>query len=127
MPASYPKSATLKLVRSNQSGSKTMPDAAGTWLICFVRTYPSPFLFGGGKVDLTNMLLGDTVEVELAEIVVSGGSYIVSALNPYNGAQAVPLKLAPESPNRYGYRVRVRQTAGVARSFYMEFWEAVRR
>ena len=128
MPQSYAQSATLKLLRSReQSGSKAMPDAAGTWLTCYEQSYPSPWLFAGAEIDLTSMQAGDTTEIEVAKKVEPGGSYVVEAANPYSDAQTDPLKHIDEVANVYGIRVRMRMTAGVARTFYCEFFEAVRR
>ena len=113
----------LELTPSTQSGLKTMPDAAGTWLVCYEEDQGYTWLFAGADIDLTAMQAGDTVEIAWDRRMESGGAYVLGPLNTYNGAQTNPWKHIEAESNLYGMRIRAHQTAGVARSFYMEFSE----
>ena len=114
--------------RSSQSGAKVMPDTAGTWLTCYEQEEPDPWEFSGAEIDLTAMVLNDTVELEVTKIIVPAGAYTLEASLTYNDAQAFPIKYLGVTKNIYGYRVRARQTAGgAARTFDMQFFESMRQ
>ena len=112
----------LELIRSAQSGNKAMVDVIGTNLVCYTSNQLNPFMFSGGEINLSNMAAGDTITVEVHKTIVAGGGYILESQITYNNVQAIPLKHIDSIANLYGVRVRARQTAGVARTFYMEFF-----
>lgn len=108
----------LILTRSPQSGSKVMPDAAGTNLTCYEGLDLYPYIFSGGDVDLTNMQAGDTVIIEVHKLLQQiGGVYTLEYATTYNNVQAQPIKHIGAEPNIYGARIRARQTPTMSATF----------
>ncbi len=81
------------------------------------------------KIDFTAQTGTETVEIELAYRIVSGGAYVVQDLVEYAGVVAAENKLIniDLEPNRYGVRVTIENTArGTHRAYPWEvFYEAV--
>jgi len=78
-----------------------------------------------GKIDLSAMQAGDTVEIQGHERIESGGAWIkYTKTITYNDAVDDPLVGFQPRGNPYGYRIQARQTAGTFRTIkylFMEF------
>jgi hypothetical protein len=71
-------------------------------------------------IDLTNMALGDTIDIKVYCIIKVGGSYVLFDSQNYTGAQSVDGITIKGVPNRYGYKVTLQQTAGTNRNYDYE-------
>lgn len=106
----------LNLQRSSQSGSYVMTAA---WQVVYTdNTQASAlaYLFLGGEINLAPMAAGDTIEVRVRKIVVSGGSLTNHDTLTYNGPMPAghPTKRITALPDVYGVEVSMRQTAVAA-------------
>lgn len=117
--------ALLNLKRSSQSGTKTMTAA---WQVVYAESCSQPYLFAGAIIDLTNMQAGDTINIRIEKVIVSGGSWVLHDYMAYADAQPAthPAVIISGIPDVYGVRVSIQQTAGVLRNIDCEFNDAKR-
>lgn len=118
----------LRLKRSSQSGAKVMTAA---WQVVFTESTSASllaYLFGGGTINLTPMLAGDTIDIRVRKILVSGGTWVNHDLINYQNAQPAnhPSVQLSALLDVYGVEVAMRQTAGVLRTIEVEFYDAKR-
>ena len=118
-------SPILRLKRSPQSGNYTMTVA---WQTVFSQTQAYAWMFGSGRIDLTNMILGDHIDIRVSSRQVAAGAYIVEDLMDYDDAQPVnkPKISISSIIDTFGVLVEMRQTAGALIACYCEFFDAVR-
>jgi hypothetical protein len=76
------------------------------------------------KIDFTNQTAGETVVVKTYYRIKSGGNLIKEDETTFAGVQDPQLKPIDLEPNRYGLKVTMQRTAGVARDYD---WEALYR
>lgn len=72
-------------------------------------------------VDTSNLALGDTLEVRIYAINLSGGSLLQDWKGTYSNVQINPLKQLPFVASDQSYRVTLKQTAGTGRTFGWKF------
>lgn len=113
----------LDFAENPDSGTLT---ADGTEQTIYDEADTVPWMFEGGKVDLTNMQAGDTVVLRKYARIIAGGGLILEDTNTYNGAQAVPLVTFERQANIYGVRVTLEQTAGVNRTYVHQWFDQMR-
>ena len=119
-------SPILRLKRSPQSGNKIMTVA---WQTVYSQSLAYAWLFGSGRMDLTNMVLGDHVDVRVSSRQVAAGAWVVEDAFDYDDVQPINKKKASIGTfiDTFGILIEMRQTAGAAlRTFYCEFFDAVR-
>jgi len=119
---------SLNLRRSAQSGSKVMTAA---WQVVYTESTTSSllaYLFGGAHVNLTPMQAGDTINVRIRKILVSGGAWVNHDQVPYTNVQPTNHPAFSIGPlfNIYGVEISMQQTAGVLRTIETEFYDAKR-
>ncbi len=118
----------LRLRRSAQSGSYAM--AAAYTVVYTENTATSllAYIFGGAFINLTPMLAGDSVDIRLRKVVVSGGAWVAVDTKNYLGAPPAghPGAIISAIPDVFGVEIAMRQTAGVLRTFECEFFDAKR-
>jgi hypothetical protein len=68
-------------------------------------------------VDTSNLVAGDTFEVQLLEKVLSGGTARVAWRQSVSGVQSQPCLMSPTLLVIHGWDVQMRQTAGTGRTF----------
>lgn len=69
------------------------------------------------SVDLTNLALGDVVELRLYAKVASGGSQVLYSLQTFAHTQIEDCYISVPVPMPYGGQLTLKQTAGTGRSF----------
>jgi len=73
------------------------------------------------EVDTNNLASGDTLELRLYVITLTGGTRRVAYYDLFNGAQTDPIKISVPVPNELtdagSVRATLKQTAGTGRSF----------
>lgn len=121
-------SPILRLKRSPQSGNKIMTVA---WQQVYSQARAYAWLFGSGRIDLTNMVAGDHIEVRVSSRQVSAGAYVIEDVMTYDDAQpADKMKVTIGTfVDTFGVLVEMRQTAvgiGGLKTIYCEFFDAVR-
>jgi len=118
-------SPILRLKRSPQSGNKIMTVA---WQTVYSQSQLYAWMFGSGRIDLTNMLALDFVEIRVSSRQVAGGAYIIEDLMDYTGVQPVnkPKVTIGAFADVFGVLIEMRQTVGALRTFYCEFTDATR-
>lgn len=118
-------SPILRLKRSPQSGNKVMTAA---WQTVYAQSQAYAWLFGSGKIDLTNMVAGDHIDIRVSSRQVSAGAYVIEDLFDYDDAQPANKQKITIGTfiDTFGVLVEMRQTAGVLRTLYCEFFDAVR-
>lgn len=118
-------SPILRLRRSPQSGNYTMTAA---WQTVYSQVQLFAWMFGSGKLDLTNMLAGDRIDVRVSTRQISGGGWVLEDQFDYADAQptAKPKVVIGSILDTFGVLIEMRQTAGVLRQIYCEFFEALR-
>jgi hypothetical protein len=70
-----------------------------------------------GFVDTSNLASGDTLEIRVYTINLSGGSYTQTWKGAFQNAQLNPIKAIPPIVSDQGYRVTLKQTAGTGRTY----------
>ena len=118
-------SPILRLKRSPQSGNKIMTVA---WQTVYSQSQAYAWLFGSGRIDLTNMVLGDHIDIRVSSRQVSGGAYVIEDLFDYDDAQPANKQKVTIGTfvDTFGVLVEMRQTAGPLKTIYCEFFDAVR-
>ena len=77
-------------------------------------------------IDLTNLVLGDSVTIRQYMKIKSTGPFLLYADEVYEGgAQVTPLILMPLRPVAYGTQITLQQTAGILRTFDWEVFQDV--
>ncbi len=123
----YAVSPILRLKRSSQSGNKVMTAA---WQTVYSQNQAYAWIFGSGRIDLTNMAAGDSIEIRVSSRQVAAGGYIVEDLMDYDDVQPVNKKKVSIGSfiDTFGVIIEMRQTA-VAVAFltiYVETSDATR-
>ena len=119
-------SPILRLKRSSQSGNKIMTAA---WQAVYSQAQAYAWMFGSGRLDLTSMVAGDTIEVRVSSRQTSAGVYVIEDQFDFNDAQpADKLKVTIGTfIDTFGVLIEMRQPAGAAlRTIYCEFFDATR-
>ena len=122
----YAVSPILRLKRSSQSGNKVMTAA---WQTVYSQNQAYAWIFGSGRIDLTNMAAGDHIDIRVSSRQIAGGGYIVEDLMDYEDAQPTNKQKVTIGSfiDTFGVLIEMRQTAGAAlRTFYCEFADATR-
>jgi hypothetical protein len=113
--------------RSTQSGTKAMTAA---WQVLYTQSCTQPYLFGGAVIDLTNMVAGDTINIRIRKVVLSGGAWIAHDQMSYSDAQKATQLTCQIAGilDVYGVEISAQQTAmGAALiSLDCEFFDAKR-
>lgn len=113
----------LSLRRSGQSGTKAM---AATWTVVFTDLSSSTiaYLFSGARINLSTMLAGDTIDIRIRKIVLSGGAWVLHDQLSYTGAQPTnhPSVNIGSIPDVFGVEISMRQTAGTLITVETEFY-----
>jgi len=125
MATAYTVPAILRVTRSTQSGAFAMTAA---WQAVYSNSAPYAWLFAGAEIDLTPMLLGDTIDIRVLKVIVSGGAQVVHHLMTYTDVQPVnhPSVHIGTLLSVFGVEVSMRQTAGVLANIDCEFFDAFR-
>ena len=125
MATGYMVPPILRLKRSTQSGNYTMTIA---WQTVYSQNHPFAWIFGSGKIDLTNMIAGDHIEVRISSRNTSGGGYVVEDLFDYDDVQPTGKKKISIGTivDTFGVLVEIRQTVGVPIVCACEFYDATR-
>lgn len=69
------------------------------------------------SVDLSNMALGDVIELRIYVKVASGGSQVVYTVQSFAQTQSEPAYISVPVPMPYGGQFTLKQTAGTGRSY----------
>lgn len=125
MAQAFSVSPILRLRRSTQSGNYTMTAA---WQTVYQNSYAYAWMFASAKIDLTNMIAGDAIDIRQSTRHAAGGNWIVEDL--YDFTDAMPTNKQKVSIgsviDTFGVRLEMRQTAGALKVIYGEFFDAVR-
>lgn len=125
MATAYTVPAILRVKRSTQSAAYVMTAA---WQVVYSNSAPYAWLFAGAEIDLTPMVLGDTIEIRTRKIITQGGAYVVHHQMPYSDVQPVehPSVHIGLLMDVYGIEIAMRQTAGALATIDCEFFDAFR-
>jgi len=127
MASAFPSPPILRLHRSPQSGNYTM--TAG-WQTVFAQNQNYAWMFASGKIDLSNMVAGDSIEIRVQTRNTQGGAFAVHDLFDYDDAQPVNKQKVTISSviDTFGVIVEMRQTAVAVALIqcYCEFYDAIR-
>lgn len=119
----------LSLKRSPQSGTKNM--TAG-WQVVYTQSSHSAlaYLFGGASFNLSNMALGDTINIRIRQTIIPGGAFVNHDEVSYVGVQPAshPAPSIGAIFNTYGVEISMQQTtvATVLLAIEAEFYDAKR-
>lgn len=115
----------LKLQRSPQSGGKVM---TGSYAPVYEQSHDAAYIFAGGKIDLSPMEAGDSIDIKAETALEGGGDYKVLEEKSYSGVQPANRKVIRLSamPDNYGLEISMRQTAGSLKTIPCEFFDAKR-
>jgi len=125
MATAFAVSPILRLKRSPQSGNKIMTVA---WQTVYSQSQAYAWLFGSGRIDLTNMVAGDHIDIRVSSRQVAAGAYVIEDLFDYDDAQPANKQKINIGTfvDTFGVLIEMRQTAGALRTLYCEFFDAVR-
>lgn len=125
MATAFPSPPILRLRRSPQSAVYTMTLA---WQTVYTQSQAFAWMFASAKIDLTNMLAGDAVDIRTSTRNTATGGYIVQDFFDYLDAQpAGKQKIVIGSIiDTFGVLIEMRQTAGALILCNCEFFDAVR-
>lgn len=119
--------AILRVTRSTQSGAYAMTAA---WQVVYSNSSPYAWLFAAAEINLTPMAAGDTIDIRVRKIIVSGGAQVVHHGISYSGVQPVNHPSVHVGPllSVYGVEVAMRQTAVAVAllNINCEFFDAFR-
>jgi hypothetical protein len=98
------------------------------WQTLYEESCSQAYFFSSATIDLTNMIAGNTIQVRIEKVVVSGGAWVVHDLMSYNDAQPAnhPICSISGIADVYGIRISARQTAGALISCDCQFFDAKR-
>ncbi len=68
-------------------------------------------------IDTVNLALGETLDLRLATIVLSGGTERTCYGRNYSHVQAEPIKYSPPVPANISFRAYLTQTGGTLRAY----------
>jgi hypothetical protein len=115
----------LSLRRSGQSGTKAM---TANWLVVYSDLSSSniAYLFGGAKINLSGMQLGDHIDIRVRKVVLSGGAWVNHDQLGYDNVQPAnhPSVSIGSIPDVFGVEIAMRQTAGTLLTVETEFYAA---
>lgn len=125
MATQFAVSPILRLRRSSQSGNYAMTAA---WQTVYTQIQNFAWMFGSGKLDLTNMIAGDHIDVRVRTRQTLGGAWILEDQFDYDDAQPAskPKVVIGTILDTFGVLIEIRQTAGALINVYCEFFEALR-
>jgi len=127
MATAYTVPAILRVTRSQQSGLYVMTAA---WQVVYSNSGPYAWLFGAAEMNLTPMGAGDTIDIRVRKVIVSGGAQVVHHLISYSDVQPVNHPSVHVGPllSVYGVEVAMRQTAVAVAllNINCEFFDAFR-
>ena len=125
MASAYPTPAMLRVKRSSQCGNYTMTVA---WQTVFAQNHLYAWMFASGKVNLSNMILGDHIEIRVSTRDTLAGGFIVQDLFDYDDAQPTNKQkvVIGSILDTFGVLVEMRQTVGALIQCYCEFYDATR-
>ena len=125
MATAYGIPAILRVTRSQQSAAYVMTAA---WQVVYTNSAPYAWLFASAEITLIPMILGDTIDIRVRKVIVSGGAQVVHHLMSYSDVQPVNHPSVHIGPllSVYGVEVAMRQTAGVLATIDCEFFDAFR-
>lgn len=115
----------LRLKRSAQSGQKAM---AAVYTVVYTESCSMAYIFGGAEIDLTNMQVGDAIDIRVRKQIIAAGGWVVHDISCYTDAQPARHVTAHISaiPDTYGVEISVIQSAGALRTLDCEFYTAKR-
>jgi len=121
----FPVPPMLRLSRSPQSANYTMTAA---WQTIYQQTQAYAWIFTSGKINLSNMVAADHIDIRVSTRQVSAGTWIIEDLMDFDDAQpANKQKITIGSIiDTFGVRVEIRQTVGALIQCYCEFSDAIR-
>jgi len=125
MAQSFPTPPILRMRRSPQSAVYTMTAA---WQIVYTQAQAFAWLFGQSKINLTNMIAGDHIDIRVSSRDVAGGPYIVQDVFDYDDAQPTnKMKITIGAIiDTFGVLIEMQQTAGALITCNCEFFDARR-
>lgn len=108
-----------------QSGAKLMTAAMQ---VVYTDFSTVAYMFSGGFINLSSMLLGDTIIVRIRKVIEPLGAFTVVDQTTYINVQPVTHPMAYISPvaDIYGFEIAMQQTAGVFRTIPCEFFVSKR-
>jgi len=120
-------SPILRLKRSSQSGNKVMTAA---WQTVYSQNQAYAWIFGSGRINLTNMAAGDSIEIRVSSRQIAGGAYDIEDMMDYDDAQPTNKQKVTIGSfiDTFGVIVEMRQTAVAVAllTLYCEFSDAIR-
>jgi hypothetical protein len=105
-------------ITEHASGTRTTgspPEASFTALGTGADTTDGVFQF---FLDVSNLANGDTLEVQVLEKVLSGGTARLVFEATFSNAQDEPVWASPALVLMHGWTLQIKQTAGTARDIY---------
>lgn len=115
----------LRLKRSAQSAASAMVAA---YTVVYTESSVMAYIFAGGEIDLSTMEAGDTINIRVRKVLVTGGSWINHDEKEFKDVQPTghPSVHIGTIPDVYGVEISMRQTAGTLRTIPCEFFDAKR-
>lgn len=125
MATSFPTAPILRLKRSPQSGNYTMTLA---WQTVFTQSQVYAWMFASAKIDLSNMVAGDHIEIRVSTRNIQAGAYAIHDLLDYDNAQPANKQKVNIGSivDTFGVLIEMRQTTGTLKQVYCEFFDAIR-
>lgn len=125
MAVAYTVPPILRARRSPQSGNYTMTAA---WQTVYAQSQLYAWMFASGRINLSNMVLGDHIDVRVSSRQVAAGAYDIEDLMDYDDAQPTNKQKVTIGSflDTFGVLIEMRQTAGVLKQVYCEFFDALR-
>ena len=115
----------LSLRRSGQSGIKTMQP---NWGVIYADRSSSTlaYLFGGARINLSNMQASDEIDIRIRKVVISDGEWVLHDQRHYEGVQPAyhPSAAIGAIPDTYGVEISMLQVAGTLITVEAEFYMA---
>lgn len=98
------------------------------WQTVYSQNQAYAWLFGSGRIDLTNMVAGDHIDIRVSSRQVAAGAFIIEDLMDYDGAQPANKQKITIGTfvDTFGILIEMRQTAGPLKTIYCEFFDATR-
>jgi hypothetical protein len=84
---------------------------------------PTDSKWYSGYIDLSNMASGDITEIRIYVKIASAGSYIQYTKDTKVDVQSDPLAYFPSFPSDLGFKLTLKQTAGVGRAYSWRVYE----